>query len=343
MPDATGKEQQLVRWLRDQRSVLIGFSGGVDSAYLACVAVDALGPDRVLAVIGRSASYPAAQWAAARGVAERFAIPVEEIDTDEMQDPRYAANPTNRCYFCKTELWGKLVPLARERGLATVVDGTNADDRTGHRPGALAAREHGVASPLADVGLTKAEIRERSRARDIPTWAQPSSPCLSSRIPYGTPVTPQRLRQVEAAEGALRALGVTGDLRVRHHGELARIEMAPEMIDQWATVERGEEMARAVEAVGYRRVVIDLGGFRSGSLNAGDGALRALVLADLGLSSEVVGRVVVVRAGDEDGVDGGSPEWLTDAELRRRVWERCRAAGYAYVAAELSCAPVSRP
>src|SRR5262249_9729369 len=150
-----------------------------------------------------------------------------EIDTDELNDPRYAANPTNRCYFCKTELWSLVVPAARERGIDVVADGTNADDLHGHRPGARAAREHGVGSPLATLGFIKAELRARSEALGLPTWRQPSSPCLSSRIPYGTPVTVGRLRRVERAESALRSLGIAGDLRVRHFGDLARVELAP--------------------------------------------------------------------------------------------------------------------
>src|ERR1043165_1181604 len=180
------KEQALISWLRGRGRLAIGYSGGVDSAYLAAVAVDVLGADDVLAIIGRSASYPDSQWRAARDLADQIGLPVLEIETDELNDPRYAANPTNRCYFCKTELWSKLAPLARERTLAVLIDGTNADDLSDHRPGAAAAREHGVRSPLAEVGLTKAEIRVRSRARGLPTADPPASPCLSSRIPYGT-------------------------------------------------------------------------------------------------------------------------------------------------------------
>src|SRR5256885_6764316 len=161
---AIEKEVRLIEWLRTKESAVIGYSGGVDSAYLACVAVDALGARRVLAVIGRSASYPAEQWQMARDVARDFGVPVLEVDTDELSDPRYASNPSDRCYFCKSELWSKLVPIARERGFAAIIDGTNADDLTSYRPGMRAAREQAVESPLAIVGLTKAEIRERSRA-----------------------------------------------------------------------------------------------------------------------------------------------------------------------------------
>lgn len=264
---AQAKRAALVHWLHARGSILIGFSGGVDSAFLAAVATSVLGPTRVLAVIGRSPSYPAEQWARAREVADAFRIPVLEIDTAELHDPRYAANPANRCYYCKTELWERLVPIAAERGFAVVADGTNADDRGDYRPGAAAARERSVASPLADVGLTKAEIRELSRAMGLPTWAQPSSPCLSSRLPYGTAVTPERLRQVEHAEAALRALGVTGDLRVRYHGELARVELSVMELDRWLAPAAAGALAAAVRSAGFARVAIDLRGFRSGSLN----------------------------------------------------------------------------
>jgi uncharacterized protein len=266
-PHAIEKEVALVDWLKSRGSVLIGFSGGVDSAYLACVALDALGPANVLAVIGRSASYPMEQWSRAREVADRFGVPVLELDTDEINDPRYAANPSNRCYFCKSELWSRLVPVARERGLAVVVDGTNADDGHGHRPGKGAAVEQGVRSPLAELGFTKDEIRELSHARDIPTWSQPSSPCLASRLPYGTEVTVERLATVEAAERALREIGVTGDLRVRYFGDVARLELSPAELARWRTDDGRRAIRAAVTAAGFETVELDLRGFRSGSMN----------------------------------------------------------------------------
>jgi uncharacterized protein len=211
----------------------------------------------------------------ARGVAAQFGLHVLELDTDEMNDARYAANPTNRCYFCKTELWAKLVPEAQARGFMVVLDGTNADDLGDYRPGAQAAREHGIESPLATVGFTKDEIRARSRALGIPTWSQPSSPCLSSRIPYGTGVTPERLHQIELAEKALRELGIEGDLRVRYHGEIARIEMAPRIISEWLTADALTRLEGAVRTAGFARVTVDLRGFRSGSLNVLHGVSAA--------------------------------------------------------------------
>lgn len=272
---AAAREAMLAGWLRDRGRIAIGFSGGVDSAYLAVVARRVLGGGNVLAIIGRSASYPAEQWATARRVADSFDVAVLELDTDEMNDPRYAANPSNRCYFCKTELWSKLVPAAAARGFAVVADGTNADDVGDYRPGARAARENAVASPLAELGFTKEQIRRRSRALGLPTWKQPSSPCLSSRLPYGTSVTPGRLQQVERAEAGLRALGIVGDLRVRYHGELARVELAPGELELWLAPDRTDLLCAAVLAAGFQRVALDLRGFRSGSLNVLHGVSAA--------------------------------------------------------------------
>lgn len=261
------RERLLADWLVQQKRIAIGYSGGVDSAYLAHVAVAALGAGNVLGIIGRSASYPESQWAVARRVGEQIGLPMLELDTDELNDPRYAANPTNRCYFCKTELWTRVVPAANARGFSVVADGTNADDVRDWRPGARAAAEHGIASPLAELGFSKIEIREASRARGLPTWEQPSSPCLSSRIPYGTPVTVGRLQRVERAEAALRALGIRGDLRVRHFGERARVELGRDELSRWSEPAFAVQLEDAVRSAGYAEVEIDPRGFRSGAMN----------------------------------------------------------------------------
>ncbi len=246
--------------------VLVAFSGGVDSTFLAAAALDALGAPHTLAVLGRSPSVPAAQLEAARALAGALGVPFVEVETRELDDPHYAANPATRCYYCKAELWRRLGPIARARGM-TLVDGTNADDLADYRPGARAAAELGVVSPLAECGLTKADVRALSAARGLSTWDQPSAPCLASRLPYGTRVTPERLGQVERAERALRALGIRGDLRVRHHGDLARVELPPDSLDAWLAPGPSRALAAAVRSAGFARVALDLRGFRSGSLN----------------------------------------------------------------------------
>lgn len=245
-------------------STLLGYSGGVDSALLAVVGRRALGPQRFLAVIGRSASYPEAQYRAALEIAKTFDLPVLELETRELEDPHYLANPTNRCYFCKSELWSRLGAVARERGLATVIDGTNADDLGEHRPGLAAAVERGIRSPLAELGWSKVMVREAARELGIPVWDAPAAPCLSSRIRYGLGITPERLRQVELGEAFLRGLGVVGDLRVRHRGESASVEVEPAQMGRlsadWSRIE-----ARFLE-LGFDRVELDRRGYRRGSL-----------------------------------------------------------------------------
>lgn len=266
MTASQGKRERLHEILHECGSVLVGYSGGVDSVFLARVATDVLGRDRVLAVTGKSASVPSWMEDTAREVAARFGIPWLEVPTDELSDPRYAANPVDRCYFCKTELWARLSEVARGRGLRVVLDGSNADDVGDHRPGAAAAAEHGVRSPLLEADLTKSEIRAWSRELGLPTWDQPAAPCLASRLPYGLAVTPERLRQVEQAEAGLRALGFR-DFRVRHHGAVARVEVAAEELGRVAPLRA--EVTDAVRGAGFARVLLDLQGYRRGALNEG--------------------------------------------------------------------------
>jgi pyridinium-3,5-biscarboxylic acid mononucleotide sulfurtransferase len=252
--------------LRQLGSAVIGYSGGVDSAFLARTAVTVLGPDRVLAVTGLGPAYPAVQREVARRCAREHGIPHVEVETREIDDPRYAANPANRCYFCKTELWSVLLRLAEQRGHAAVLEGSNADDAADWRPGLAAARERGVVSPLMEVGLTKAEIRMLSRDAGLPTWNQPAAPCLASRIAYGVPVTRERLGQVERAEASVRGAGFI-EFRVRHHGDVARLEVArPELA---RAVAQAAALGALVRAAGFRRVLLDVEGYRRGALNEG--------------------------------------------------------------------------
>ncbi|HTY06087.1 MAG TPA: ATP-dependent sacrificial sulfur transferase LarE [Gemmatimonadales bacterium] len=252
--------------VRAYPSALLGYSGGVDSAFLAVVLRQELGPERMLAAIGRSDSYPEEQWRAAHDVARRFDIPVIEVATAELQDPRYLANPTNRCFYCKTELWARLGAVAGQRGIAVICDGTNADDLGEHRPGRAAGLHARVRSPLAEAGLTKGDIRAAARALSLPNWDAPAAPCLSSRIQYGLAITPARLKQVEQAEAYLRAEGVTGDLRVRHIGSSARIEVEPAHIAYVA--DRLEAVRAHFAGLGFTAVDVDPRGYRRGSLLA---------------------------------------------------------------------------
>ncbi|HEX8181529.1 MAG TPA: ATP-dependent sacrificial sulfur transferase LarE [Pyrinomonadaceae bacterium] len=264
-PAAVEKELQLRTLLRTLGSVLIAYSGGVDSSYVAYVATAELGA-RALCVTGDSPSLAAHQRAQAGDIAARFGFNHETIQTEEMNDPRYIANAGDRCYFCKTELYDKLAPLARARGCAAVLDGSTTDDLGDYRPGRSAAAEHGVRSPLVEVGMSKAEVRALSRRAGLPTWSAPASPCLSSRLAYGTPVTIARLRTVERGEEIMRRLGFR-EFRVRHHDELVRLEIAPAELDRALNRGVADELARAFRALGFRYVTLDLHGYRTGALN----------------------------------------------------------------------------
>lgn len=247
-------------------SLLVGYSGGVDSALLAVVARRVLGKTRSVAALGLSPSYPDVQRRQALELAEQFDLDLVQVPTFELDDPSYAANPTDRCYFCKRELWARLSALAVERGIQVVADGTNADDLSEHRPGLRAAAERGIRSPLAEAGYTKVDVRREARSLGIPIWDAPAAPCLSSRIVYGLTVTRPRLGQVEQGEALLRAVGVRGDLRVRHRGDEARIEVRA---DEFPVVRAARaKIAQELLALGFRRVTLDLAGYRRGSLLA---------------------------------------------------------------------------
>lgn len=252
--------------LRSMGRVAAAFSGGVDSTFVLKVAADTLGRENVLAVTGKSASIATGEFDDAVRLAREIGVEHVVLETREFDDPNYLANPANRCYYCKTELYGRMGPIVAERGIRAIVNGTNADDLGDFRPGLSAAKEHGVHAPAAEAGLTKAEIRALSAEMGLPTHDKPAAPCLSSRVQYGEAITPEKLRMIERAEAALRELGFR-ECRVRHHDELARIEVPAGEVARLASDELRGRIDAAFREIGYAYVTVDLRGFRSGSMN----------------------------------------------------------------------------
>lgn len=256
---------KLDAWLKQWPSILVAYSGGVDSALLMAASHRAIGT-HALACIGASPSYPERELESALAVAKTLGANARVVSTEEHLDPRYAANPSNRCYFCKSELYTRLKQLAEAEHFAVIIDGNNASDALANdRPGWLAGRERGIRSPLAELGITKDQVRALAKHLDLPVWNKPAMPCTSSRVPHGTPIVPGLLQQIEAAESALLAMGFT-ELRVRHHGDIARIELPAG--DLCRALELREQIADAVKAAGYKFVTLDLAGLKSGSLHA---------------------------------------------------------------------------
>lgn len=266
-PDVlAAKQDRLLASLRDMRRVIVAYSGGTDSAYLAWAAHEALGPEAV-AITADSASIPESHKRDAEEFARNCGFRHEYVETYEFDNPAYVQNAPDRCFHCKDELFTRLEQVGRERGVEHIVYGVNVDDLGDYRPGQQAARAHQVKAPLVDAELTKAEIRELSRLAGLPTWDRPASACLSSRIPYGTPVTPETIKTVEQGEEAIRRLGFR-QFRVRFHGELVRLEIARDELEAALTLEMAEKFTAIFKPLGFHYVTIDLEGYRQGSLNA---------------------------------------------------------------------------
>lgn len=259
------KEERLRELFRTLGSVIVAYSGGVDSSYVAYVANAELG-ERAVCITGQSASLPAYQNEEIDRVVRNFGFHHEIIQTDELEHPGYRANNGERCYFCKDELYRKLESVAQSRGIAHIVDGSTVDDLDDYRPGRQAAKQHAVRSPLIEVGLNKNEVRELSRLATLPTWDKPASPCLSSRIAYGTTVTIERLQKVDRGEEILREFGFR-EFRVRHHDTLVRLEISQAEMDRVLQKDVIDQLAARFRELGFKYVTLDLHGFRSGSMN----------------------------------------------------------------------------
>jgi len=266
-PTLDEKYERMQQILSDLGSVAVAFSAGVDSTFVLKVAIDTLGPKNVVAVTGRSDSLARAEFEEACKLADAVGAEHVILDTDEFENPDYTANPADRCYHCKTALYTRLKGFIAERGIKAIVNGNNADDLDDFRPGLQAADEHRVRSPVAEAGLTKNDIRELSKRLGLPTHDKPASPCLASRVPYGEQITPEKLHMIEMAEAFLREEMDVRECRVRHHGNLARIEVPPVFIKTLAEPENAARIDRHFRSLGYTYVTLDLRGFRSGSLN----------------------------------------------------------------------------
>jgi uncharacterized protein len=260
------KLQKLQQTLIGLKRVLIAFSGGVDSTFLLNVAADTLGPDNVLACIGISPSLSQHQHQQAKDLARQFGLHLEELSLDELQDPAYLANKADRCFHCKSRLYKLLIEKAKSQGIQHVLCGSNFDDKSDYRPGHHAAEVFGILSPMMNIGLTKAEIRELSRQMNLPTADLPASPCLASRVAYGMEISEEKLTQVEKAEDFLRSLGFV-EFRVRHHGDIARIEIAAKEFAKITPDPLRKQITDELKKLGFKYIALDLQGFRSGSMN----------------------------------------------------------------------------